>query len=80
MSNGEACCLLQVCCPPAAKQRVDEIAAAMVADDVCDKEHAEKIAEWFVNRIDTAFGGTLVDFLSSVATAVRENDKKHKRG
>lgn len=79
MSNGEICCLLQVCCPPISQERVDEVARELVKDTICDEAQAQRVAEWLIDRIDNAFGGTLVALLSSVATAVRENDKKHKK-
>lgn len=49
MSNGEVCCILGVCCPPAARRQsaVDHLKT----ECGCSEEMAGKVFDWFDDRV-----------------------------
>jgi hypothetical protein len=48
MSNGQACCLLGVCCPPAAQ--TEHIVEHLTAEGM-PEDQARKAGEWFTKEI-----------------------------
>jgi len=65
MSNGTACCILGVCCPPA-RQR-EKISELLVAEGL-SKDDADKAASWFEGQISA---------LGDLAKAVAAMKKAH---
>lgn len=72
--NGEANCILQVCCPPEAATAA--LAREMVKDGVCEKEYAPKIAAWINQHFDLAPAGSLTAFKAEIKRLARENGGK----
>jgi len=69
MSNGEVCCILGVCCPPA--ERKQKVVKAM-ADDLSISETAAVAAfEWFASRVDFVPKGTGQPGIDAVAAMAR---------
>lgn len=52
MSNGEVCCILGVCCPPARAR--EEFVTHLVQDTGCDIEYAKKMVDWTLDRFTLA--------------------------
>lgn len=49
MSNGEVCCILGVCCPPAAQR--EKVKASLLSEMDITEADAERVAEWFVAHV-----------------------------
>ena len=71
MSDGEVCCILGVCCPPAVRR---ERAVAQIANEtglmVVD---AATVFDWFDARFDFAPKGTIQGLIDQVAKDAREH-------
>lgn len=62
--NGEVCCILGVCCPPAAQYEALE--TAIVKDLKCSPEDARKHAAWTLKHFDLAPKGKLAPLVDAV--------------
>lgn len=73
MSNGEVCCILGVCCPPA------EARAKMVSEfqkvSGYDADGCEKIAAFLEERFDFAPKGTIAPLIEKVSDMARKHPK-----
>ena len=49
MSNGEVCCILGVCCPPASR-RV-KLISALETDAALGRDEADRAADWIIEHI-----------------------------
>jgi hypothetical protein len=69
MSNGEVCCILGICCPPA------EAAAKLSAEFVklgAPKEYADKCASYVKTTFDLAPAGMLAPLTDYIASHVKK--------
>lgn len=73
--NGEANCILAVCCPPESERRVDLLAAEMTRYAHLDKADAKRCAAWMLKAYDLAPPGSLQVFKDAIATLAREDCK-----
>jgi len=69
--NGQANCILEVCCLTANAKR--KFAELLAADTNISQEYAQKCAEWVYEHFDLAERGTLTPFKKSIAKLAREN-------
>ena len=75
MSNGEVCCLLQVCCPPDLRE---DIAVKHIKQDMgVPEEHARAAFCWIAERFDLAPKGTVQPLIDAIATMARAH-KAHE--
>jgi hypothetical protein len=75
MSNGEFCCAIGLCCPPASASRrsalINELAHGLEAQmSGIDDGFLGHVADWLIANVDMAPKGTLD--LSHVADAIRK--------
>lgn len=71
MSNGEVCCILGVCCPPAARKQ--KVASALALDLSLSETDALAIFEWFDSRVDFGPKGTIQPAIDAVAALARQH-------
>lgn len=76
--NGEANCILAVCCPPGSEAQSKALARELVKDGVCDKEYAPTVAKWLLKHFDLAPAGTLQPFKDAIAKLAREPQRDHE--
>lgn len=77
--NGEACCILGVCCPPRSQEQADALAHEMVVDRVCvDQKDARRVAKWMLKHFDLAPQGTLAPLVREIARMARDKGKGPK--
>ena len=69
--NGQANCILEVCCRTAQAQQM--FSELLGRDTNISKEYADKCAAWVYERFDLAARGTLTPFKQSIAKLAREN-------
>ena len=50
MSNGEVCCILGVCCPPAAAR--EKLSVEIEKAGGCDADTSRKCADWLLDTFD----------------------------
>ncbi len=74
MSNGEVCCILGICCPPA-EARVKLVSELQKASDY-DQAGCEKIAAFIEERFDFAPKGTVQPLIDKIAEMVKHHDKE----
>ena len=74
MSNGEVCCLLGVCCPPASR-RVRAV-AVISADTGLSTAEAEKAFDWFDVRFDFAAKGTLQPLIDDIVKQAKHAENQ----
>lgn len=77
--NGEACCILQICCPP--EKAEDNFAVALYeglqvgsgsgATMEINKRHCVAVARWVFEHFDLAEKGTLQPLKDSIARLAR---------
>lgn len=71
--NGEACCILGICCPP--QERAAALAKELCHDPespLCgDPEAAEAVAAYIFKHFDLAPAGTLTPLVSAVAARAK---------
>lgn len=65
--NGEVCCILGICCPPASAQQHEALEKEMVKDLKCSADDAKKHAAWTLKHFDLAPKGTLSPLIAEVA-------------
>lgn len=51
-NGGEVCCILSICCPPAAAR--ESFIDHLVKDTGCERHHAECMVEWTLSRFALA--------------------------
>jgi hypothetical protein len=69
MSNGEQCCALEICCPPA--ERRARLGAAIAQFVGIDPAQGEKVLDW-MDHEDLAFApASIRDVFQTVAAHVR---------
>lgn len=79
MSNGHACCVLEVCCPPRSERQKKALAAEMMKAFGWDDEMTSyqvdplTLAAWIVNNYDLAPAGSLSAFKGTIARLARES-------
>lgn len=73
MSNGEVCCLLQICCPP--DQQTAQLSSHLEKDTGCPKEYADAVASYMTERFDFAPRGTLQPLIDKIAEMARKHPK-----
>ena len=71
MSNGEVCCILGVCCPPAAAREKLSVEIEKVAG--CDAETSRKCADWLLDTFDFAPKGSLDQFKVDIARMAKHH-------
>lgn len=76
MANGEACCILGICCPPRSADQTTALVAEMVHAGVADEATARTIATWLLTEYDLAPPGSLDLLKKELAKIVRKADKK----
>ena len=77
MSNGEVCCLLGVCCPPASVKRRSKVSAVLAREIGLEISTAEQVLDWFDSRVDFAPKGSAslhTDAVVQMARAHRDDD------
>lgn len=73
--NGEVCCILGICCPPASRKQLVALAKQIRADyPAVPMQYAEQAAEWILKNFDLAPVGSLSDFKRGIAKIAREHD------
>jgi hypothetical protein len=72
MSNGTACCLLGVCCPPNSEAQRAAL-AKKIGQDFSGGAEARKYADWIIDNFDLAPKGTLDALKASIADMVRHD-------
>lgn len=70
MNNGQANCILQVCCRHA--DAVNSLADLMVEEMGCDRHEAMKYAEWTHKTFDLAPKGLLKPYSDRIAALARD--------
>jgi hypothetical protein len=73
MSNGEVCCILQVCCPPAEAE--DALARELVEHADMSEAEAQKAAKHMIKEYDLAAPGTLKPLKDSIAKIARASTR-----
>lgn len=74
MSNGEVCCIVGVCCPPArAKAR---LALELTKDCGCDTTIADKVADYIFERFALA-PKSLQPFVDEIVQMARAHHTDH---
>lgn len=73
MSNGEVCCLLQVCCPPESRKKV--AVDHLVSDAGLTPEAAASAFQWFDERFDFAPKGHITPLIEHIAALARQHPK-----
>lgn len=77
MSNGEYCCAIGVCCPPAsAKQRTELAKMIRVDYPQVPMQYAEQAAEWILKNFDLAPPGTLSNYAQAIAKIARAHENE----
>lgn len=71
--NGEANCILAVCCPPESPRRTELLAAEMTKYASLDKHDAQRCAAWLLKAYDLAPPGSLQAFKDTIAMLARED-------
>ena len=71
--NGEVCCILGVCCPPASVQQRDALAHAISDGVKIEYADCERVAEWVLKNFDLAPAGFLSPLLVDIAKMAREH-------
>lgn len=74
MSNGEVCCILGVCCPPA--ERKIKVSPILEADLGLTATQAEAVWDWFDSRVDFAPKGLVQPLIDHVADQARSHPKE----
>lgn len=69
MSNGEVCCILGVCCPPA--KRRGTMIAHLAADTGVSTAHAEAAVDWVLERFDLGPKGFVTPLVRHIAEQAR---------
>lgn len=59
MSNGEFCCAIGLCCPPASPTRKSALVNELAHGTGCDPAEMDKVADWLIENVDMAPKGTL---------------------
>lgn len=70
MSNGEFCCAIGLCCPPASPTRRAALVNELVHGTGLSEVDAGLVADWLIANVDLAPKGTLD--LSQVADVVKK--------
>jgi len=52
MSNGEFCCAVGICCPPASIRRRQALVNELVHGTGCDEKDMVKAADWLIDNVD----------------------------
>ena len=68
--NGEVCCILGICCPPASTQRRGALVKQLVTD-LPTPITPEAVADWILANFDLAPKGTLQPFVDRVVAMAR---------
>ena len=72
MSNGEVCCILQVCCPPEALgARRKALRTWLVQSAGCHADCAEAVAKELLDAFDFAPAGTIGPLVRATAEMAR---------
>ena len=71
MSNGEVCCILGVCCPPAAAK--EKLATELQRIGGGDKATHAACAAWILDTFDLAPKGSLELFKSEIARMAKHH-------
>ena len=66
--NGEACCILGVCCPPQSASQATALSVAIKRNCDCSDADALTVATWVTTNFDLAPAGSL----HALKTAVKE--------
>ncbi len=69
MSNGEVCCILSICCPPA--QVRPKLVSELQKVSGYDADGCGKIADFLLTRFDFAPKGTVQPLIDSVAAMAK---------
>lgn len=69
MANGEVCCILGVCCPPAAVR--DRLVAEIAQVSGYDAAGCGPIADWLLARFDLAPKGSIQPLIAQIAAMAR---------
>ena len=75
MSNGEVCCILGVCCPPA-EARVKLVSEFQKVSGY-DADGCEKIVAFLDDRFDFAPKGTVQPLIDAIAAMARAHKSDH---
>ena len=70
--NGEANCILEICCPPGSQNSRQAFAREAAHATGIDVEYCEKFAAYVFNSYDLAPKGSLGVFKAEVARLARE--------
>lgn len=72
--NGEVCCILGICCPPASRKQITALAKQIRVDyPQVPMQYAEQAAEWILKNFDLAPAGTLNGYARAIAKIAREH-------
>lgn len=75
MSNGHACCLLSICCPPGSAEQADAFVQEFEhdhPDQKMDRATVEAVGQWVVKNFDVAPAGTLTPFRDAIIKLARK--------
>lgn len=73
MSNGEACCALGICCPPASEAQVAALSNELAHSTQWDKSTCDVVAQAITDNYDLMPKGSC----ESLKAAIAEVIKKH---
>lgn len=72
--NGEVCCVLGICCPPASAKQQSALARQIVKDyPQVPMGIAEQAAAWMLKNFDLAPVGSLTGIKRDIAKIAREH-------
>ena len=66
MSNGEFCCAIGVCCPPASTARRMALVNELVHGTGCEAAEMQKVADWLIDNVDMMPVGTLQPLVAAI--------------
>lgn len=59
MSNGEFCCAVGICCPPASATRRSALVNELMHGTGCAEPEMLKVADWLIANVDLLPKGTI---------------------
>ncbi len=72
--NGEVCCILGVCCPPASAEQRDALATSLkTSHPHLADAHCADVAGWVLEHFDLAPAGSLTHLKSAIATMAKQS-------
>ena len=69
--NGEACCILGICCPPRSSGQVEALAGVLETEGGLPKKHAHDAAVCMLEKFDLMPVGSTDHFKSEIAKMVK---------